>query len=94
MAARARSVHIKVCGREPEDWLIQLANCEGVAEEGIQVLLVKGGYAQKEPCRDDYACVVNDQKWPLKKRQVITHIKARSKHSFLQLTTTTKKITH
>ena len=49
VAARAKSVHIKVCGCEREDWLIQLANCEGVAEEAIQLLLVEGGYAQKEP---------------------------------------------
>ena len=91
MAARARSVHIKVCGRESEDWLIQLANCEGVAEEAIQVLLVKGGYAQKEPGMIIH--VVNDQKWPLKKRQVIAHIKARSKHSFLTIYHN-KKIIH
>ena len=29
--------------------------------------------------------VISDQKWPLKKRPVIAHIKARSKHSFLTI---------
>ena len=36
-----------------------------------------------ERARDDYVRVISDQKWPLKERLVIAHIKARSKHSFL-----------
>ena len=39
---------IKVRWREREDWLIQLANREGVAEEAIRMLLVEGGRIQKE----------------------------------------------
>ena len=32
--------------------------------------------------RDHYASEISDRKWALKKRPVIAHIKARSKHSF------------
>ena len=32
--------------------------------------------------RDDYASEISDLKWAVKKRPVIAHIKARSKHSF------------
>ena len=38
-------------------------------------------WACPESARDDYARVISDRKWPLKKRSVIAHIKARSKHS-------------
>ena len=38
-------------------------------------------WACPESARDDYARVISDRKWPLKKRPVIAHIKARSKHS-------------
>ena len=34
---------------------------------------------------DDYARLISDGKRPLKKRPVIAHIKARSKHSFLTI---------
>ena len=36
-------------GRKRQDWLIQLANREGVAEEAIRVLLVGGGRVQNRP---------------------------------------------
>ena len=42
-------------------------------------------WACPESARDDYARVISDRKWPLKKRPVIAHIKARSKHSFLTI---------
>ena len=42
-------------------------------------------WACPESARDDYARVFSDRKWPLKKRPVIAHIKARSKHSFLSI---------
>ena len=32
--------------------------------------------------RDDYASEISDRKWTPKKRPVIAHIKARSRHSF------------
>jgi hypothetical protein len=34
---------------------------------------------------DHHARVISDRKWPLKKRSVIAHIKARSKYSFLTI---------
>ena len=55
-----------------------------MAEEAIRVLLVEGGPCP-ESARDDYARVISDRKWPLKKTPVIAHIKARSKHSFLTI---------
>ena len=42
-------------------------------------------WACLESARDDYARVISDRKWPLKKRPVISHIKARSKHSCLTI---------
>ena len=42
-------------------------------------------WACPERARDDYAHVISDWKWPLKKTPVIAHIKARSKHSFLTI---------
>ena len=42
-------------------------------------------WACPESARDDYARVISDRKWPLKKRPVIAHIKARSKHSCLTI---------
>ena len=42
-------------------------------------------WACLESARDDYARVISDRKWPLKKRPVIAHFKARSKHSFLTI---------
>ena len=42
-------------------------------------------WACPESARDDYARVISDRKWPLKKRPVIAHIKARSKYSFLTI---------
>ena len=42
-------------------------------------------WACPESARDDYARVISDRKWPLKKTPVIAHIKARSKHSFLTI---------
>ena len=42
-------------------------------------------WACPESARDDYALVISDRKWPLKKIPVIAHIKARSKHSFLTI---------
>ena len=42
-------------------------------------------WAYPESARDDYARVISDRKWPLKKTPVIAHIKARSKHSFLTI---------
>ena len=44
-----------------------------------------------ESARDDYARVISDRKWPLKKISVIAHIKARSKHSFLTINRNEKK---
>ena len=42
-------------------------------------------WACPESARGDYARVISDRKWPLKKTPVIAHIKARSKHSFLTI---------
>ena len=42
-------------------------------------------WACLESARDDYARVISDRKWPLKKTPVIAHFKARSKHSFLTI---------
>ena len=41
--------------------------------------------------RDDYVSEISDRKWALKKRPVIAHIKARSKHSFKTETAWHKK---
>ena len=54
-----------------------------MTEEAIRVLLVEGGRVQKHPGM--IMRVISDRKWPLKKRPVIAHIKARSKHSFLTI---------
>ena len=71
-------------GREREDWLIQLANREGAwPKRPYECFWSKG--ACPESARDDYARVISDRKWPLKKRPVIAHIKARSKYSFLTI---------
>ena len=48
-----------------------------MAEEAICVLLVGSGSGQE----DEYASVISARKWSSNKRQVIDHIKARSKHS-------------
>ena len=48
-------------------------------------------WACPESARDDYARVISDRKWPLKKTPVIAHIKARSKHSFLTINRNDKK---
>ena len=54
-----------------------------MAEEAIHTHLVGSGSGQEEPGpRDDYASVISDRKWPLKKRPVIGHTKTTSKHSF------------
>ena len=50
--------------RGREVWLIPLANREGMAEEAIQVFLVKGGRVQKEPGIIMHMYLVE---WPLKK---------------------------
>ena len=74
--------------RGREDKIIQLMNRKGVWRGGHT-----SDFGQKWGCperaRDNYARVISSQKWPLKKRTVITHIKARSKHSSL---TATKKL--
>ena len=43
-----------------------------MAKEAIRVFVVRGGRVQKEP-GGDYARVISDRKWPLKKRPVIAH---------------------
>ena len=48
-------------------------------------------WACPESARDDYARVISNRKWPLKKTPVIAHIKARSKHSFLTINRNDKK---
>ena len=48
-------------------------------------------WACLESARDDYARVISDRKWPLKKTPVIAHFKARSKHSFLTINRNDKK---
>ena len=68
-------------GRERQDWLIQLVNCEGAWPKRPYECFGRR-WACPESARDDYARVISDRKWPLKKRPVIAHIKARSKHSF------------
>ena len=65
-------------GRKREDWLIQLTNREGHGRRG-HTSVSGPRWAYPERARDNYACVISDWKWPLKKRQVVTHIKARSK---------------
>ena len=50
-----------------------------MAEEAIRVLLVEGGRVQNRPGMI-MRVLISDRKWPLKKRLVIAHIKARSKH--------------
>ena len=54
-----------------------------MAEEAIHILLSEVGVVRR--ARDDYANVIRDRKWALKKRPVIVHIKARSKHSSLTI---------
>ena len=51
----------------------------GRGREGHTCVLVKRGCVQKEP---GIIIVISDQKWPLKKRPIIAHIKARSNHPF------------
>ena len=75
-------ISIKLRGRQ--DWLIQLANREGRGRRGHTSAFGRR-WACPESARDDYALVISDRKWPLKKRPVIAHIKARSKHSFLTI---------
>jgi hypothetical protein len=41
--------------------------------------------------RDHHARVISDQEWPLKKRPVIAHIKARSESSFLTINRNVQK---
>ena len=52
---------------------------------GFSSILRNFHHDRLESARDDYALVISDRKWPLKKRPVIAHIKARSKHSFLTI---------
>ena len=52
----------------------------GVAKETIRVFGRKWEWSGR--ARDHYASEISDRKWALKKRPVIAHIKARSKHSF------------
>ena len=59
-----------------------------MANEAIRVVWVGSGSGQE----DHYAGEISDRKWALKKRLVIAHIKARSKHSF-KTETTWHKIT-
>ena len=61
----------------------------GGAKEAIRVVLVGSGSGQE----DDYVSVISNQKWPTKKRPVIAHIKAGSKHSSLTINRTHLKIT-
>ena len=59
-----------------------------MAEEAIRVVLVRGGSDQEELgiiLRVNSYHEISDRKWALKKRQIIAHIKARSKHSSLTL---------
>ena len=73
-------------GRERQEWLIQLANREGAwPKRPYESSAFGRRWACPESARDDYARVISDRKWPLKKRPVIAHIKARSKHSFLTI---------
>ena len=82
-------------GRERQDWLIQLANREGAwpKRPGLKGRTSAFGrrWACLESARDDYARVISDRKWPLKKTPVIAHFKARSKHSFLTINSNDKK---
>jgi hypothetical protein len=52
-----------------------------MAEEAIGVR----NWEWPDLVRDHHARVISDRKWPLKKRQVIAHIKARSKYYFLTI---------
>ena len=80
-------------GRERQEWLIQLANREGAwPKRPYECFWSKVGVSRS--ARDDYARVISDRKWPLKKRPVIAHIKARSKHSFSTINRNDKKIIH
>ena len=67
-----------------EDWIIQLVNRKGVWRGGHTSVFGQR-WACPERARDNYALVISSRKWPLKK-MVITHIKARSKHSSLTAT--------
>ena len=79
-------------GRERQDWLIQLANREGAWPKRLGHTSAFGRrWACLESARDDYARVISDRKWPLKKTPVIAHFKARSKHSFLTINRNDKK---
>ena len=71
-----------------EDWLIQIVNRKGVWRGGHMSVFGQR-WAYPERARDNYARVISSRKWPLKKRTVSTHIKAKSKHSSL---TATKKL--
>jgi hypothetical protein len=52
-----------------------------MAQEAIRA----GNRELPDLVRDHNARVISDRKWPLKKRPVIAHIKARSKYSFLTI---------
>ena len=54
-------------GREREDWLIQLANREGAWPKRPYECAFGRRWACPERARDDYARVISDRKWPLKK---------------------------
>ena len=53
-------------GRERQDWLIQLANREGAWPKRPYECFGRR-WACPESARDDYARVISDWKWPLKK---------------------------
>ena len=69
-------------GRERQDWLIQLANREGACRRGHTSAFGRR-WACLESARDDYARVISDRKWPLKKTPVIAHFKTVQDQSIL-----------
>ena len=52
-----------------KDWLIQLANREGSGRRDHTSAFGRR-WVCPESARDDYARVISDRKWPLKKRPV------------------------
>ena len=71
-----------MCGWRVQNWLIKLANREGAGPKNhSHDFGWKWEWSGR--ARDDYVSVINDRKWPTKKRPVIAHIKASSKHSSL-----------
>ena len=64
----------------------------GMAKEAIHIPWLEVGVVRKNEGWSDYASVISDRKWALKKRPVIAHIKARSKHSSLTINHWHKKI--